>query len=106
MALNYGFLKGKINSDTALKSSRRPHELQYHLHTTVQATGADGDPAPWDTAINVGTTDSDDFGHPPRSCGRIYRTNRNHRDPGSRLSPQRPPWQHRHLAAQRCHGRF
>jgi uncharacterized protein YukJ len=61
MALSYGFLKGKINSDTALKSSRRPHELQYHLHTTIQAYGTDGNSAPWDTAINVGTTDSDDL---------------------------------------------
>jgi len=61
MALSYGFLKGKINSGTALKSSRRPHELQYHLHTTIQAPGTDGTPAPWDTAINVGTTDSDDL---------------------------------------------
>jgi len=61
MALSYGFLKGKINSGTALKSSRRPHELQYHLHTTIQAPDTDGNPAPWDTAINAGTADSDDL---------------------------------------------
>jgi hypothetical protein len=61
MALSYGFLKGKINSGTALKSSRRPHELQYHLHITIQAPDTDGNQGPWDTAINVGTTDSDDL---------------------------------------------
>jgi uncharacterized protein YukJ len=61
MALTYGYLKAKIDSDTTLKSSRRPHELQYHLHTTMLATAADGSAAPWDTAINVGTTDSDDL---------------------------------------------
>ena len=36
MALIYGFVKCKIASDPALKSSRRKNEVQYHLHTAFE----------------------------------------------------------------------
>ena len=61
VALSYGYLKARINSNTALKSSKRPHELQYHLHTTMLVNASDGSQQEWDTAINVGTTDADDL---------------------------------------------
>jgi uncharacterized protein YukJ len=56
MALPYGFVKAKIVSDPQLKSTRRPHEVQYHLHFGVSVDGAQ-----WDIAVNVGTTDADDL---------------------------------------------
>ncbi|SDE28464.1 DUF2278 family protein [Paraburkholderia lycopersici] len=56
MALPYGFVKAKIVSAPRLKSTRRPHEVQYHLHFGVTVNGAQ-----WDIAVNVGTTDADDL---------------------------------------------
>jgi hypothetical protein len=61
MALTYGFLKCKVVSDPQLKSSRRKHETQYHLHATLEITLDDGSTAQWDSAINVGTNDADDL---------------------------------------------
>jgi hypothetical protein len=61
MALTYGFLKATIGSNTTLQSSKRPHELQYHLHTRLTATPQGGAEQDWDSAISVGTTDSDDL---------------------------------------------
>ncbi|WP_322055090.1 DUF2278 family protein [Paraburkholderia bannensis] len=56
MSLPYGYAKGKIVSAPQLKSMRRPHETQYHLHFGVSVAGAQ-----WDVAVNVGTTDADDL---------------------------------------------
>jgi len=56
MALTYGFVKCRILTVPTLKSSRHNHEIQYHLHQTLQA-GAEQ----WDSAINVGTSDADDL---------------------------------------------
>lgn len=56
MALPYGFVKTKIVSAPQLKSTHRPHEVQYHLHFSVSVDGAQ-----WDIAVNVGTTDADDL---------------------------------------------
>lgn len=56
MTLAYGFAKGKVTSQPRMKASKRPHEIQYHLHFTL----AVGD-SPWDVAVNVGTNDSDDL---------------------------------------------
>ncbi|HEY4801788.1 MAG TPA: DUF2278 family protein [Paraburkholderia sp.] len=56
MALPYGFVKAKIVTAPQLKSTRRPHEVQYHLHFGVTVDGAQ-----WDIAVNVGTTDADDL---------------------------------------------
>lgn len=61
MAHTYGFIKCKIISDPALKSSRRRNEIQYHLHSTLEITTPDGSTEQWDSAINVGTNDSDDL---------------------------------------------
>jgi hypothetical protein len=56
MALPYGFAKGKIVTSPRLKSTQRPHEVQYHLHFSLKVNGAQ-----WDIAVNVGTTDADDL---------------------------------------------
>ncbi|WP_321962815.1 DUF2278 family protein [Paraburkholderia sp. J7] len=56
MALPYGYVKAKIVSAPQLKPTRRPHEVQYHLHFGVTVDGAR-----WDIAVNVGTTDADDL---------------------------------------------
>jgi uncharacterized protein YukJ len=61
MALTYGFLKCKIVSDPALKASRHKNEMQYHLHSTLEVAEDDGSTGQWDSAINVGTNDSDDL---------------------------------------------
>jgi hypothetical protein len=61
MALTYGFVKCKIASNPALKPSRHNNETQYHLHSTLAVTGEDGSVQQWDSAINVGTNDSDDL---------------------------------------------
>jgi uncharacterized protein YukJ len=61
MALTYGFLKCKVVSDPQLKSSRHKAEIQYHLHATLKITLPDGSTVDWDSAINVGTNDSDDI---------------------------------------------
>lgn len=60
MALSYGFIKCKIvnNRPIFLKPTRRRHEIQYHLHV---ALAIEDDDRRWDTAINVGTNDSDDL---------------------------------------------
>ncbi|WP_321914966.1 DUF2278 family protein [Paraburkholderia sp. J11-2] len=56
MALPYGYVKAKMVSAPQLKPTRRPHEVQYHLHFGVTVDGAR-----WDIAVNVGTTDADDL---------------------------------------------
>jgi uncharacterized protein YukJ len=61
MALTYGLLKCKVITDPQLKSTRRKHETQYHLHSTLEITLANGSRAKWDSAINVGTNDADDL---------------------------------------------
>jgi len=61
MALTYGFLKGKVVSVPQLQSSQHKSEKQYHIHTTLEVTAADGSVEQWDSAVNVGTNDSDDL---------------------------------------------
>lgn len=61
MHLTYGVLKCKVVSDPQLKATHRNHETQYHLHTTLEVALDDGSTAKWDSAINVGTDDSDDL---------------------------------------------
>lgn len=61
MHLTYGLLKCKVVSDPQLKASRHKKEIQYHLHTTLEISAEDGTTAQWDSAINVGTNDSDDL---------------------------------------------
>jgi uncharacterized protein YukJ len=56
MALPYGCIRSKITAIPYLTSARRLQETQYHLHATLKVG-----PDEWDTAINVGTNDSDDF---------------------------------------------
>jgi uncharacterized protein YukJ len=56
VSLSYGFAKAKILDDPWLKPTRRRRETQYHLHVSLDVGGAT-----WDTAINVGTDDSDDL---------------------------------------------
>jgi uncharacterized protein YukJ len=60
MNLNYGFVKCKVVSDPELRPSRHKQEIQYHLHANLQVPAGD-DLQTWDTAINVGTNDSDDL---------------------------------------------
>ena len=60
MALQYGFVKCKVVGDPQLRPSRRHQETQYHVHAALQVASAGGT-EDWDTAINVGTDDSDDL---------------------------------------------
>ena len=60
MALQYGYVKCKVISDPHLKPTRRRQETQYHLHATLLVESDQGSQR-WDTAINVGTDDSDDL---------------------------------------------
>ncbi len=55
MALRYGFVKATLLGDPRLKATRERRETQYHIHLSLDVDGE-----PWDTAINVGTDDSDD----------------------------------------------
>lgn len=61
MALTYRYLKARIVSDPVLQSSRHKSEIQYHLHTTLEFANAAGKTESWDSALNVGTNDSDDL---------------------------------------------
>jgi hypothetical protein len=61
MHLTYGVLKCKVVSDPQLKPTRLKNETQYHLRTTLEITPPDGPASQWDSAINVGTNDSDDL---------------------------------------------
>lgn len=56
MSIPYGFVKAKIVSAPLLKASRHRNEIQYHLHFDLLVDGTH-----WDTAVNVGTNDSDDL---------------------------------------------
>lgn len=56
MTLAYGYVKARIVSEPIMKSSRRPHEIQYHLHFSMLVDGDN-----WDVAVNVGTNDADDL---------------------------------------------
>ena len=56
MTLTYGFLKGRVNGAPTLKPSRHAGETQYHLHSAITSGGKT-----WDSAVNVGTNDSDDL---------------------------------------------
>ena len=60
MAHTYGFLKGKVADIPGLRHKRIKHEIQYHLHATIQFDLSSGTTQDWDTAIDVGTNDSDD----------------------------------------------
>jgi uncharacterized protein YukJ len=55
MPLPYGFLKGRLIKGPHLQSKPHHNEIQYHLHISIEIGGA-----PWDVAINVGTSDDDD----------------------------------------------
>lgn len=61
MSLTYGFLKDAVSSKPVLKATRRNHETQYHLHVPVTIERPGAQTQEWDTAINVGTDDSDDL---------------------------------------------
>ncbi len=61
MSHTYGFVKCKVVSAPALKASRQPHEIQYHLHSQLRLDAADGTSELWDSAVNVGTNDADDL---------------------------------------------
>jgi uncharacterized protein YukJ len=61
MHLTYGVLKCKIASNPHLKATRRKNETQYHLHSTLAVTSEGGSVVQWESAINVGTNDSDDL---------------------------------------------
>jgi uncharacterized protein YukJ len=61
MALTYGFVKCKITSDPSLKPSPHNNEIHYHLHTALAVSGQDGPVQQSDSAVNVGTNDSDDL---------------------------------------------
>ena len=56
MTLAYGYVKAKAISEPTMKSSRRKREIQYHLHISLDVSGAK-----WDVAVNVGTNDADDL---------------------------------------------
>jgi uncharacterized protein YukJ len=56
MALAYGYVKARIVEPPVLKPTHRRRETQYHLHFGLQVDGA-----PWDVAVNVGTSDADDL---------------------------------------------
>jgi hypothetical protein len=61
MALTYGFLKGKVADIPGLRPKRIKHEIQYHLHATIRVELSSGTAQDCDSAINVGTSDSDDL---------------------------------------------
>jgi uncharacterized protein YukJ len=61
MALTYGFLKCKIASNPVMQSKRLKNETQYHLHARLTVTTHGGGNQSWDSAVNVGTDDSDDL---------------------------------------------
>jgi uncharacterized protein YukJ len=65
MKKDYGFVKCKLASDDVpLKSGapdHRTHEVQYHLHPSLSVDDGSGGTDTWDSAINVGTNDSDDL---------------------------------------------
>jgi uncharacterized protein YukJ len=61
MTLKYGYVKCKVISEPVLQSKHLHHEIQYHLHATLQVATANGGMQQWDTAINVGTNDADDL---------------------------------------------
>jgi uncharacterized protein YukJ len=54
-------LKCKIVTSPRLVPSRKGQEVQYHLRSTLRVTDPDGSTEDWDSAINVGTNDSDDL---------------------------------------------
>ena len=54
----YGFVKCKVAGNVRMQKKALSKEVQYHLHASLTVAGSD---APWDTAINVGTSDSDDL---------------------------------------------
>jgi uncharacterized protein YukJ len=58
VTLKYGFIKCTVSGGIRIKGTRRKHETQYHLHANLEVPGTEG---PWDVAVNVGTSDSDDL---------------------------------------------
>ncbi|QJW97619.1 DUF2278 family protein [Frigoriglobus tundricola] len=54
----YGFVKCRVAGNVRMQKKALPKEVQYHLHADLTVAGSD---RPWDTAINVGTNDSDDL---------------------------------------------
>jgi uncharacterized protein YukJ len=65
MKKDYGFVKCRLASEVIpLKASgpnRQTHETQYHLHPSLRVSDNSGGFETWDSAINVGTNDSDDL---------------------------------------------
>jgi len=62
MSLKYGFVKCKVSTilPIAHKYIQDQNETQYHLHAKLRVA-TDGGTEEWDTAVNVGTDDSDDL---------------------------------------------
>ena len=59
--IRYGFVKCKVlGSHMKPSFNKKTKETQYHLHATLQL-GKSGNSENWDSAINVGTDDSDDL---------------------------------------------
>jgi uncharacterized protein YukJ len=56
MTLAYGYVKAKLVSGPVMKATRRPHEIQYHLHFGLLVANDQ-----WDVAVNIGTNDADDL---------------------------------------------
>jgi uncharacterized protein YukJ len=52
----YGYVKCRVAGNIRLQKKRLPAEVQYHLHADLKVAAET-----WDTAINVGTSDSDDL---------------------------------------------
>jgi uncharacterized protein YukJ len=63
MPITYGFVKCKVTSEPTLKPSRGPgdNETQYHVHAALSVSDGNGGSQDWDSAVNVGTSDSDDL---------------------------------------------
>jgi len=59
--LAYGMVKCKIVGAPTQQHARHKNEVQYHLHAPLSVIMQDGTTAQWDSAINVGTNDSDDL---------------------------------------------
>ena len=113
----YGYVKCKVAGNVHLQKKRLPAEVQYHLHADLTVAG---ESKTWDTAVNVGTSDSDDllnyrlvpdFHHPLITTleggpGRLLQSHGDTRVSGPGLLAEQHPDRDRSLAAQRPDGRF
>jgi uncharacterized protein YukJ len=59
--LDYGMVKCKVVGPPTLQHAGHKNEIQYHLHAPLNVAMPGGSFAQWDSAINVGTNDSDDL---------------------------------------------